>query len=362
MNNNSIYKLKIGTDSKTKLGETYDAFVILGNKIYFSNEDSSKGAKGLASIDLNGGSFKSYTTEQVGNIQAADNYIYYTISHNIYQLSIKNGTIKNLGKADGYYINVYNGYVYFSNKDGNLSRISINNSNKEISDLEVYSILCIVNNKLYSRHADGFSRVKITDMSSFKTAKEENQTELASNNHKPISTYDDYTAAEKNVTQKPTPTPTPEINDAIGKCSSCDSSNILFDNDWDGFVYTCAACGHEGVPKSLRNNYKSIAEKELNNSNIIVFTREEIVHINKSGHPYASKFIYIFNDGKIGGYIYVCWGGHSHNAHVIDIDDNKQSPTPAPARSGPHCPNCGSYSFIQLNGGSFTCNDCGTKY
>lgn len=30
--------------------------------------------------------------------------------------------------------------------------------------------------------------------------------------------------------------------------------------------------------------------------------------------------------------------------------------------SGPHCPNCGSYSFIQLNGGEFTCNDCGTKY
>lgn len=31
-------------------------------------------------------------------------------------------------------------------------------------------------------------------------------------------------------------------------------------------------------------------------------------------------------------------------------------------RSGPHCPNCGSYSFIQINGGKFTCNDCGTKY
>ena len=31
-------------------------------------------------------------------------------------------------------------------------------------------------------------------------------------------------------------------------------------------------------------------------------------------------------------------------------------------RSGPHCPNCGSYSFTQLNGGSFVCSDCGTKY
>ena len=31
-------------------------------------------------------------------------------------------------------------------------------------------------------------------------------------------------------------------------------------------------------------------------------------------------------------------------------------------RSGPHCPNCGSTSFVQLNGGSFLCSECGTEY
>lgn len=184
----TLRKRKIGSDNDIKLGETYDPFAVAGNRIYFNNEDSSVGAKGLASMDLDGSSFKSYLVGQVGNIQISGNYIYYTYNGSIYKLYVNDGEAENLGKADGYYINVYNGYVYFKGKGSKLSRISVNGSEIETSGLEINSDLCIVNDKIYSRSADNFNRVVIADIPSFKSSAQNTATPKPKATSKPKAT------------------------------------------------------------------------------------------------------------------------------------------------------------------------------
>ena len=157
------------------IANTYDSFAILDDRLYFDNIDSQAGAKGLASVDLDGDNFKTYNIGDISYIIGAyDNKIYYTANGET-RFITKKGKEEVIGKTNRLWFNIYDNYIYFIDYDNGrrLSRISLNGKEKEISDLEVYSDLCIVEDKVYRRSADGYKNVIIADLPEFSGSEDE---------------------------------------------------------------------------------------------------------------------------------------------------------------------------------------------
>ncbi len=186
----SIMKMNISDETKkTKLASTYDSFAIMQNRIYFDNADSGVGFKGLASIDLNGNSFKSYGVGDISYVIGAyKNKLYFSDDYEIKRMS-GSGNIETLGKCNSSWFNIYDNYIYFSDSknDSKLSRIPANGGETEVSSLKLGSDMCIVEGYVYRRSPDNYNNVTIKKLPSFKSSgnseKEHNTTSNTNNSN-----------------------------------------------------------------------------------------------------------------------------------------------------------------------------------
>ena len=212
----SIYKYNLSSSSEKEIAGTYETFVVSGNKIYFSNDSSNAGATGLASIDLDGGSFKSYGVGTAVSINVYNGNIYYIKDFKeIWKISTNGGDATKLCSANVSYINVYKDYIYFR-ENGKLTRISINGGEKETSGLSVNPLICICEDKIYDRDTDGYENVDVNDMPTFNFT----------TTPKPTKTPTPTAKPEK--TPKPTKTPSP----TKAPSRKNDVSDIFIYSDW----------------------------------------------------------------------------------------------------------------------------------
>ncbi len=171
-------------EQEQTVGSTYSNFMIVGDHIYFDNNDASVGAVGLCRVDLNGNSFVSYGIGTISYlVGSSGGNLIYTADSQIKSIPLEGDSEQILLSGAGYYANVYDGYIYFRDNSHMLDRIPIDGGEVQTSSMRVYANICIVNDKIFSRNPDDFSDVLIADMPGFLFSNEENQEGNQENNN-----------------------------------------------------------------------------------------------------------------------------------------------------------------------------------